>query len=88
MTVNNVRVIGRPDTPKVVNNNTTVNNTTNVTTVVEQDRQPAAVVINGFRPSPPPPSPPPSVPGPGRNITGLGAAGAPMQSGVSFPGQK
>jgi hypothetical protein len=85
--VNNVRVMSRPDAPKVVNN-TTVNNTTNVTTVVKPDRPPAAVVIGGFRPSPVPPNPPPSAPVPGRNITGLGATGAPMQSGVSFPGQR
>lgn len=81
---NTVRVINPP--PKIVNT-TTVNNTTNVTNVVKEDRQPSLVVIGGATPIPPP-SPPPSVPSPGRNLTGLGAAGAPMGGGVPFPGQR
>jgi hypothetical protein len=71
--------------PKVVNV-TTINNTTNVTTVIKEDRRPSAVFIGGIVPSPPPPSPPPSRPSGVPNLTGLGATGAPMQRGVTFPG--
>jgi hypothetical protein len=50
------------------------------------------VVIGGQMPypppSPPPPSPPPTVSSPGRNLSGLGAAGTPMGGGVAFPGQR
>jgi hypothetical protein len=84
--VNNVRVISPSAAPKVINN-TTVNNTTNVTTVVKPDRRPSVVFINPSVPSPPP-SPPPSVSSPSGNLTGLGASGAPMQPGVSFPVSK
>jgi hypothetical protein len=81
--VTRVRVVP-PPRPKIVNN-TTVNNTTNVTTVIEDDHEPSAVFIGGGVPTPVPPTPPPSpVPGP-RNLTGLGATGAPMQRGVTFP---
>jgi hypothetical protein len=84
--VNNVRVISRPDAPKIINN---VNNTTNVTTVVRQARQPAVVLFGGQFPSPPPPPPqPPRVINSPPNTTGLGAAGTPMGPGVAFPGTR
>jgi hypothetical protein len=82
--VNNVRVVNQPAPPKIVNV-TTVNNTTNVTNVVHDDHQPGFVVIGGQTPIPPPPSPAPTGV---RNLTGLGATGAPMQRGVVFPGQR
>jgi hypothetical protein len=86
--INNVRVITQPVAPKIVTT-TTVNNTTNVTTVVKEDRQPSVVFFGGGVPSTPPPSPPPSAPPSGvRNLTGLGAAGAPMGGGVAFPGTR
>jgi len=84
--VNTVRVIDKPDPPKIINN-TTVNTTTNVTTVVKPARQPSLVVIPSFVPSPPPAPPPSPVPSAPSNLTGLGAGGAPMQGGVAFPGQ-
>src|SRR4051812_20630800 len=88
--INNVRVINQPTVPKVVNV-TTINNTTNVTNVVKEERRPSLVVITGHAPFPPPsppPSPPPVFSNPGRNVTGLGAAGTPMGRGVVFPGQR
>ena len=81
--VNNVRVINPPDVVNVTNVN---NNTTNVTTVTKPDRRPAVVLIPS---SPPGPQPTPSPGGgnPTPNLSGLGAAGAPMQGGVRFPGR-
>jgi|AraplaMF_Col_mMF_1032025.scaffolds.fasta_scaffold00207_52 hypothetical protein len=85
--INKVRVINQP--PKIVNV-TTVNNTTNVTNVVHEDNdEPGFVVIGGQTPLPPPTTPPPTrAPTGVRNLTGLGATGAPMQGGVVFPGQR
>jgi len=87
--VNNVRVISTPPAPKI-ENNTTVNNTTNVTNVLRERRQPALVFFPPrVPPSTPPTTPPPSAASSGpRNLTGLGATGAPMQSGVPFPGTR
>jgi hypothetical protein len=85
--INNVRVITQPVVPKVVNT-TTVNNTTNVTNVVKEDRQPSVVFIGGQVPSRPPSPPPSPAPSGVRNLTGLGAAGAPMGGGVAFPGTR
>ena len=85
--VNNVRVITQPAVPKIVTN-TTVNNTTNVTNVVKEDRRPSVEFFGGGVPSTPP-TPPPSAPPSGvRNLTGIGAAGAPMGGGVAFPGTR
>lgn len=84
--MNTVRAAKPPEPPKVVNV-TTVNNTTNVTTIVKPDPRPAVVLF--VPPVPvPPPSPPPSLGGPSANLTGLGAAGTPIQGGVAFPGAK
>ena len=83
--VNRVRVIYQP--PKIVNV-TTVNNTTNVTNVVHVDRQPSVVFFGPLVPVTPPTTPPPTPAPTGlRNTTGLGAAGTPIQGGVTFPGQ-
>jgi len=84
--INRVRVINQP--PKIVNV-TTVNNTTNVTTVTPDDDDPD-LFFGGFGGRPPhvphvPPSPMPSGP---RNVTGLGAGGTPISSGVHFPGRR
>jgi len=85
--INTVRVI-RAQPPTVVNN-TTVNTTTNVTTVgpSDDDDDPFFLVGPGFFPHPHPPFPEPR-PVPNRNLTGLGAAGTPIQSGVGFPGRR
>jgi hypothetical protein len=83
--VNNVRVINRPAVPKVVNTTTVNNTTTTNITNVEEDRTPSIVVFPAQPPSVPPPQPPSVAPQP-RNLTGLGAAGTPMGSGVGFPG--
>jgi hypothetical protein len=85
--VTNVRVVNQPAPPKIVNV-TTVNNTTNVTNVVHDDHEPGFVVIGGQMPVPPPNPPPSPAPSGVRNLTGLGATGAPMQRGVVFPGQR
>jgi hypothetical protein len=85
--VNNVRVITLPAVPKIVTN-TIVNNTTNVTNVTREDREPSVVFFGGGVPSMPPPPPPSAPPSGTRNLTGLGAAGAPMQRGVTFPGMR
>ncbi|MDQ7247763.1 DUF6600 domain-containing protein [Dongia sedimenti] len=81
--VNNVRVINPPDVVNVTNVN---NTTTNVTAVTKPDRRPAVVLIPSFPPSPQP-TPSPGGGSPASNLTGLGAAGAPMQGGVRFPGR-
>ena len=81
--VNNVRVINPPDVVNVTNVN---NNTTNVTTVTKPDRRPAVVLIPSFPPGPQP-TPSPGGGNPTPNLSGLGAAGAPMQGGVRFPGR-
>jgi hypothetical protein len=84
--VNTVRAAKPPEPPEVVNVNT-VNNTTNVTTIVKPDPRPAVVLFTPSVPVPPP-SPPAGVGNPGANLTGLGAAGTPIQGGVAFPGTK
>ncbi|WP_395020740.1 DUF6600 domain-containing protein [Dongia sp.] len=86
MFVTKARAPSQPAEPKVVNV-TTVNNTTNVTTVVKEDHEPSWLVIGGQVPTTPPPTPTPTPSGP-RNLTGLGATGTPMGSGVAFPGSR
>jgi hypothetical protein len=80
-------VITLPAVPKVVTN-TIVNNTTNVTNVTREDREPSVVFFGGGVPTMPPPPPPSAPPSGVRNLTGVGAAGAPMQRGVTFPGMR